>query len=597
MRVLLVNPPLTPGGAVQPPVGLAALGAWLHSEGHSVQILDLDLEQRLAGKVQWPYACTCLDARMREFAPDVCGFTSMFSNSLFAARLIARAKAWNDGVVTVAGGSHFGALATDSLAYIPELDFAVRGEGETAFADLLQALDGRKDLAQVSGVARRERGTVLESKPGDLLNLAELPSPWNAELFELHRYVSTDAGDRVAYLEVGRGCPFACTFCATAPFWRRKYRVKTEYQVVDELSALVDAGYERFIFVHDLLTVDRSYVKRLCEAIRESRLPVQWMANSRTDLSLEGLLPTMKLAGCWKLFFGIESASTRVQNSTTKRLDPMEATVAIVDLVAHGMTATCSFVIGFPDEARSEASESVRLAARMKLLGAEIVQFHRLRIWPPAPLSLLDVPHSFDSLSLDIEHPYLAATLEERAEIEACPKFYPGYFSPDSTLGSPSEVSQLEMFAHHAVGLAPLTIFMAETMCPGVILDSVFKGAANRELQRDQFDWDGGRMDKTWAALTPILEAIVAAVAEEKPADARVLREVLGYERHRLQFTTDPSSRSMEFGCAVNIPLLLDQIRSGSALCLERLLQAIEVKLQRSDTGTLSAYWAATASV
>ena len=62
-----------------------------------------------------------------------------------------------------------------------------------------------------------------------------------------------------------------------------------------------------------------------------ARLPVEWMANSRTDIRLKGLLPKMKASGCWKLFFGVENASDRVQKAIDKHLN-----VAGVDMTITG---------------------------------------------------------------------------------------------------------------------------------------------------------------------------------------------------------------------------------------------------------------------
>ena len=48
-------------------------------------------------------------------------------------------------------------------------------------------------------------------------------------VLDLRRYAATAPADsprKAVYVEAGRGCPFDCSFCATAPFWHRRYRVK-----------------------------------------------------------------------------------------------------------------------------------------------------------------------------------------------------------------------------------------------------------------------------------------------------------------------------------------------------------------------------------
>jgi anaerobic magnesium-protoporphyrin IX monomethyl ester cyclase len=166
---------------------------------------------------------------------------------------------------------------------------------------------------------------------------------------------------------------------------------------VEEIRFLHESfGYDSFILVHDLLTTNIRFVSEFCDAMRESRLPVEWMTNSRADICLHGLLPKMKAAGCWKLFLGIESASARLQGTMNKHLEPEEVYAHVADLRDHGISATCSFVIALSDDTEAELALTLAMGARLKLLGVETVQFHRLRFFPPSPLARSGLPVQFD---------------------------------------------------------------------------------------------------------------------------------------------------------------------------------------------------------
>src|SRR5579859_4432292 len=125
---------------VHPPLGLCVLAAHLRREGHAVRILDLDLEVKSATDAADSYLATFGNALRRE-RPECVGVTSMFNNSLHAEQIIRATKTLDSRIVTVAGGSHFGALPGASLERIPELDYVIRGEGEAALAQLGAALD------------------------------------------------------------------------------------------------------------------------------------------------------------------------------------------------------------------------------------------------------------------------------------------------------------------------------------------------------------------------------------------------------------------------------------------------------------------------
>ncbi len=161
MKLLLVQPPLAAAREVQPPLGLCMLAACARQHGHDVRILDLDLEGKLGASGGTDYL-ERFAAELERYRPAVVGVTSMFNNSLHAERLLRTAKCRDPQVVTVAGGSHFGALPRAALERIPELDFVVRGEGEAGLTGLLAAL-GTDELAgrcpePVPADAGRNRG-------------------------------------------------------------------------------------------------------------------------------------------------------------------------------------------------------------------------------------------------------------------------------------------------------------------------------------------------------------------------------------------------------------------------------------------------------
>src|SRR5262249_33348428 len=141
-----------------------------------------------------------------------------------------------------------------------------------------------------------------------------------------------------------------------------------------------------------------------------------------------------------------------------KPRDPQGAQATVTELARHGISCTCSFVLGQPDETAEEMSASIALGARLKLGGAETIQFHRLRMWPPAPITTGTLPVEFDLDSLRIEYPFVEVPPAHVDEIRAANAFFSGYFVPETTAGTPAQMAQVEMFFHHAVSLAPYTI-------------------------------------------------------------------------------------------------------------------------------------------
>lgn len=605
MRVLLTQPPLSTNPEVSPPLGLSTLAAWLIQRGHEVSVLDLDLAVKGLPSGQEVYE-SLLAAAVRELAPQVVGITSMFNNSLQAERLARAVKRCDDSIVTVAGGSHFGALGLRSLRRIPTLDFAIEGEGEEAFASLLDALARGAPVADVPRLCHRAGGEPRQNPSRGLMDLAELPPVWPLVegCVDIGRYAHTippGAARRTIYVEAGRGCPFACSFCATAPFWERRYRVKPVATLLAEIRFLHERyGYDGFMLVHDLLTVDRDYLDELSEAVRESRLPVEWMANHRTDIDLRGLLPKMKAAGCWAMFFGIESASPRLQKEMKKGLRRDGAVATIAGLAELGIASTCSFVIGFPDETPEELSATVGMGAELKLLGAGVIQFHRLRTWPPAPLSRAALPARFDLDSLRIEFPFLSIPEADVAAIEADPEFFAGYFAPHTTAGTFAQMAQVELFFTYGILVAPLTIAMMSRLA-GESLISGFYAVLSRVggISRQEIEADPSSSWPAWRALRPRLADWAAVHPGLAEWQRELLRGAMAYEERRLRFI-DSGGAAREgmaaggedwaaFVSTVDVAALFDRLRAGDALTPELVSDRAVVFVQEGG-GSFGSY-------
>jgi radical SAM superfamily enzyme YgiQ (UPF0313 family) len=605
MRVLLVHPPLNASAEVTPPLGLCTLAAWLLSCRHQVRILDLDLE--IKGRSDGPTAyLTVLDHVLRDFSPDAVGITSMYNNSLHAERLVRAVKAFDPAIVTIAGGSHFGALASPALRRIAELDYAIEGEGEHGFSALLTALESNLSVAEIPRLHYRSNGELRANKADGLMELAELPVIWSAlgESIDLRRYadtVSDGSNPRTIYVEAGRGCPFACTFCATAPFWERKYRVKPTTSIIDEMRFLYEQfGYDGFMLVHDLLTVDKRFINEFCDAMIDSRLPVRWMANHRTDIDLHGLLPKMKSAGCWAMFFGVESASARLQKEMRKGLKRDGVIGTIRGLSELGIDSTCSFVMGFPDESAEELSETVKMGAELKLFGAGLIQFHRLRTWPPAPLSRNSLPAKFDKDSMRLEYPFLDVPDEDIAILSKDREFFAGYFAPYTTAGNFSQMADVELFFTQAVAAAPLTIAILGRLMGANLIPSFFNTVTSIGcITRSDIEADTGSMIPIWRLLRPFIEEWIANYSWGEPWHKNLLRGVIEYEDYRLKFVnnqslSDKDAKVVEDNCAafvsnVDIAALFDAMQAGTTLT-GTLVTESAIVLFRSEVNTYQAY-------
>ncbi|MGK5728011.1 radical SAM protein [Streptomyces sp. URMC 124] len=251
------------------------------------------------------------------------------------------------------GGPAVTPISAEFIDRFPWADFIVRGEGEATFTELLETLHAGRDLSGIRGLTHRKGGRAVVNADRPLVqDLADLPWP---------AYYAYDMskGARL-YLDVGRGCPFRCSFCATAPFWERKFRMRPIDDIIRQLEYVRDAfGRTSVNFSHDIFTCNRPWTHEFCDALIARDLGVTWGCSTRTDLIDAELLDKMGAAGCEEIYYGIESGSPKMQRWIKKNLDLERSLEVVRATKAAGIRPVTGFIVGYPTETRETMTETL----------------------------------------------------------------------------------------------------------------------------------------------------------------------------------------------------------------------------------------------
>jgi hypothetical protein len=337
---------------LQPHLGLISLIAVARAGGHESVLYDPKLALTRGGMRLDADLYRSLADELLALSPDAVGLTSLGCNFICTVNIARHLKARRPDLPILLGGPHATVLAQPILERFPCFDLVVRNEAEQTLLPVLSRLDTRS-FGDVAGVSWRDRGLVRQTAGAPLIeDLDTLPFP------AYDCYPIADLGLDVLRVDAGRGCPFTCTFCSTASFFGRSYRLKSAARLVDELDRLHQIyGVRKFSLQHDLFTVNRTKVMEFCEAVRDRGFT--WKCSARMDCVDSELLGRMSEAGCSEIYFGIETGSTRLQHISEKRLDLrlFHPTLDIVDRLK--IRATVSFITGYPQEELSDQEDTL----------------------------------------------------------------------------------------------------------------------------------------------------------------------------------------------------------------------------------------------
>lgn len=357
MRLVLVDNLLLEDGKgetlyLQPHLGLISLVAVANGAGHTALVYDPKFDVTHKELKVGPSLYRDIAARILRLDPDVVGLTSLGCNFICTLKVAQHLKAKRPHLPILLGGPQATILDKEILDQFHQFDVIVRNEAELTLLPVLEQLGGG-DLGLIPGVTFRS-GRGVTSTPGEP-QIADLDTlPWPA--FE--SYPLASSGLDSIQIEAGRGCPFKCSFCSTATFFGRRYRLKSPQRIGAEMDYLHEHyGFTDFALAHDLFTVDKKKVLAFCQFIRDKGYT--WGCSARMDCVDDDLLAQMHAAGCRSIYYGVETGSPRMQKIVDKHLDLALVEPRLTTTRRLGMTATASFITGYPEEEQSDQNETL----------------------------------------------------------------------------------------------------------------------------------------------------------------------------------------------------------------------------------------------
>ncbi|QGY38652.1 radical SAM protein [Pseudodesulfovibrio cashew] len=384
MKVLLLTPPapklrnpataevdlLPPKTWV--PLGIAYLAGALRMDGIEAHCYDLH-------SYTWMAAAELLEREQ----PDVVGISCFTLGRAHALRLATLARMVLPEARIVMGGPH-ATFFPGHMLRNKAVDVVALGEGEETIVELVRCFEQGGDVHRVRGLALRAGNSFVRTPPrkrGTVLNGLALPV---YDTFDLSEYKSPEIppqyqGLTGTHILTSRGCPFQCNFCSVHSFFDGRWASRSPLNVIGEIEMLMERFDVRHIyFSDDLFSLNRERVISLCREIIDRKLEFLWMAETRVDLVDEELLAWMRRAGCYRIYYGVESGSPRVLKTANKGFTPDQVRDAFRFTHQAGMEPCCFLMVGNPGETMDTIGETVELIrdirpATMPILGINTI--------------------------------------------------------------------------------------------------------------------------------------------------------------------------------------------------------------------------------
>jgi radical SAM superfamily enzyme YgiQ (UPF0313 family) len=278
-------------------------------------------------------------------------------------------------------GGYFASNYTAASLNAGYVDYAVRGQGEQTFLDLLEAVRGRRELKDIPGLSYKNSDGTAQHNPERLMTRLDDFPGYPYHRLPVDRYLlPTFLGRRTAVHQASIGCPYRCNFCGVVTFSGSRQKMESPARTEATLRHLVETyGIDAVQFYDNNFFLREDHTRELADRLQP--LGLRWWCEGRADIMMrygDATFEALRKAGCTMIFFGAESGSNEILKEMNKDLRA-EDTLALASRIRRfGIIPEFSIIFGNPKDPEGDTHHCIGFIRQLKRLNphAEIIVEH-----------------------------------------------------------------------------------------------------------------------------------------------------------------------------------------------------------------------------
>lgn len=278
------------------------------------------------------------------------------------------------GLPVCVGGFHI----SGCLAMLPELPADIRAAqkmGISFFAG--EAEEGRLD--QLLRDAWDGQLSPVYNYMKELPALAGEPPP-----FLPRKHVDRTSGS-LSSIDLGRGCPYQCSFCTIINVQGRKSRIRSPDDLEKIIRENVAVGIKRFFITDDNFARNQDWERlfdRMIHLRENEKMNIGFTIQVDTLChKIENFIPKATKAGVRRVFIGLENINPDNLIAAKKRQNKITEYRQMLQMWRdHGAITYAGYILGFPADTKESIARDIEIIK--KELPVDILEFFFLTPLP-----------------------------------------------------------------------------------------------------------------------------------------------------------------------------------------------------------------------
>ncbi len=316
-------------------IGLGYIANSLSQKNYDYKIIDGHF---------FDYSIEEMAKRILDEKFDVIGFSVVYSNFRDTIEIIDLIKKMNPNIFVFLGGQHVSFCAKEILINNKNVDLIMCGEGEFTTIELMEYLEGKKELEEIQGITYRsnDAGNIRE-------NAWRQPRANIEDYGEIKRDVLDEGLQKgltcSLNIMAGRGCIFNCSFCTGNrifnPYKNCSWRVNTAENIVKNLRNLI-RKYNKYDNLYEIVNFcDLNFINETKDGLKwiddftnlmkQENLDIWFYVMTRVDsiVNQQKRMKQLRDCGLVQVEMGLESGNDQGLAVYNKHISTSQSVKAV----------------------------------------------------------------------------------------------------------------------------------------------------------------------------------------------------------------------------------------------------------------------------